>query len=98
MGNWLHPQVGKLATLPLPFGCPNTSERRGGGGDLQWPTSGQIGYITPAVSGGSQCFGAGTKSEVARTWADWLHKPRHLRGPQRFKAGDKIRSGPQVGK
>ena len=30
-------------------------------------------------------------------WADWLHHPCRLGGPQCFTAGDKIKSGPQVG-
>ena len=38
-----------------------------------------------------------TKSVVAHKWAEWLHKPCYL-GPKRFKAVDKIRSGPQVGR
>ena len=40
----------------------------------------------------------GTESEVAHKWARWLHNPCRLGDPHRFKAGDKIRSGPQVGK
>ena len=73
-----------------------------------WPTSGQIGYITLDVKG---ILNRGTKSVVARKWADWLHSrcrrggpqrfrvcnPYCLGGPQRFRMGDKIRSGPEVG-
>ena len=40
----------------------------------------------------------GTESEVAHKWARWLHNPRRLGDPHRLRAGDKIRSGPQVGK
>ena len=43
----------------------------------------------------------GTKSEVAHRWAEWLHNPCHLVGPstlQGFTVGDKIHSGPQVGR
>ena len=40
----------------------------------------------------------GAKSEVAHKWARWLHNPCRLGGPHRVRAGDKIRSGPQVGK
>ena len=29
--------------------------------------------------------------------ADWLHNPCRLGGPQRFRAGNNIRSGPQMG-
>ena len=35
----------------------------------------------------------GAESEVAHKWARWLHNPCPLRGPHRFKAGGKIRSG-----
>ena len=42
-----------------------------------------------------------TYKELQKTclkkWADWLHNPYRLGGPQRFRAGDKISSGPQVG-
>ena len=37
------------------------------------------------------------KSEVAHKWVDWLHNPRHMGAPQRLRAGDQIRNGPQVG-
>ena len=40
----------------------------------------------------------GAESHVAHKWARWLHNPYHLRGPHRFRAGGRIRSGPQVGK
>ena len=36
--------------------------------------------------------------EVAHKWARWLHNPCRLGGPDRFRAGGRIRSGPQVGK
>ena len=61
------PQVGTLATSPLPYrGSPPLQS---GGQNQKWPTSGQIGYLTPCRIG----------------------------EPHRFKAGGKIRSGPQVG-
>ena len=65
-----------------------------GGQNQKWPISGQIGYVTPAVWEVPNASKRGTKSEVAHKWANWLHKPCRLGGPQRFKAGDKIRSGP----
>ena len=43
-------------------------------------------------------FSASAKSQVAHQWARWLHNPCHLGGPQRFRAGGRIRGGPQVGK
>ena len=43
------PQVGKLATSPLPYrGSPPLQS---GGQNQKWPTSGQSGYLTSAVSG-----------------------------------------------
>ena len=40
----------------------------------------------------------GEKSEVAHKWARWLHDPCRLEGPHHFRAGARIRGGPQVGK
>ena len=90
------PQVGKLATSPLPYrGSPPLQS---GGQNQKWPTSGQIGYLTPAVSGIPAASARGAKSEVAHKWANWLPHPCRIRDPHRFEAGGKIRSGPQVGK
>ena len=90
------PQVGKLATSPLPYrGAPPAQS---GGQNQKWPTSGQIGYLTPAVSGSPTASERGAKSEVAHKWANWLPHPCRIGEPHRFRAGGKIRSGPQVGK
>ena len=90
------PQVGKLATSPLPYrGAPPPQS---GGQNQKWPTSGQIGYLTPAVSGSPTASERGAKSEVAHKWANWLPHPCRIGEPHRFRAGGKIRSGPQVGK
>ena len=90
------PQVGKLATPPLP---PRGSPPLQSWGQSQkWPTSGQIGYLTPAVSGIPTAAERGAKSEVAHKWANWLPDPCRIGDPRRFKAGGKIRSGPQVGR
>ena len=35
---------------------------------------------------------------MAHKWARWLHNPCRLGGPLHFRAGGRIRSGPQVGK
>ena len=41
--------MGKMATSPLPYrGSPPLQS---GGQNQKWPTSGQNGYLTPAVSG-----------------------------------------------
>ena len=90
------PQVGKMATSPLPYrGSPPLQS---GGQNQKWPTSGQNGYLTPAVSGIPTASERGAKSEVARKWAKWLPHPCRIGDPHRFRAGGKIRSGPQVGK
>ena len=90
------PQVGKVATSPLPYrGSPPLQS---GGQNQKWPTSGQIGYLTPAVSGIPAATERGAKSEVAHKWAKWLPHPCRIGDPRRFRAGGKIRSGPQVGK
>ena len=90
------PQVGKVATSPLP---PRGSQPlQSGGQNQKWPTSGQGGYITPAASGIPTALKRGAKSEVPHKWARWLHHPCRLGDPHRFRAGGKIRSGPQVGK
>ena len=90
------PQVGKVATPPLPSrGSPPLHS---GGQNQKWPTSGQSGYVIPAVSGIPTAAERGRKSEVAHKWAKWLHHPCRLEDPHRFGAGGEIRSGPQVGK
>ena len=90
------PLVGKVATSPLPSrGSPPLQS---GGQNQRWPTCGQSGYVTPAVSGIPTAAERGGESEVAHTWAKWLRHPCRLGDPHRFTAGSKIRSGPLVGK
>ena len=90
------PLVGKVATSPLPSrGSPPLQS---GGGDQKWPTCGQSGYVTLAVSGIPTASKRGGKSEVAHLWAKWLCHPCRLGDPYRFRAGGEIRSGPLVGK
>ena len=48
--------------------------------------------------GGGTASERGAKSEVAHKWAKWLPHPCRIGDPHRFRAGGKIRSGPQVGK
>ena len=89
------PQVGKVATSPLPYrGSPPLQS---GGQNQKWPTSGRNGYLTPAVSGIPTASERGAKSEVAHKWAKWLPHPCRIGDPHRFRAGGRIRSGPQVG-
>ena len=90
------PLMGKVATSPLPSrGSPPLHS---GGGNQKWPTYGQSGYVTPAVSGIPTASERGAKSEVAHLWAKGLRHPCRLGDPHRFRAVGKIRSGPLVGK
>ena len=90
------PQVGKMATSPLPSrGSPPLQS---GGQNQKWPSCEQNGYVTAAVWGIPTASERGAKSEVAHLWAKWLRHPFRLGDPQRFRAGGKIRSGPLVGK
>ena len=90
------PLVGKVATSSLPSrGSPPLQS---GGGNQKWPTCGQSGYVTPAVSRIPTVLERGAKSEVAHLWAKRLRHPCRLGDPHRFTAGRKIRSGPLVGK
>ena len=90
------PQVGKMATSPLPYrGSPPLQS---GGQNQKWPTSGQNGYLTPAISGIPTASERGAKSQVAHKWAKWLPHPCRIGDPHRLRAGGKISSSPQVGK
>ena len=62
------------------------------------PTCGRIDCITLAVSESPLLQSRGQNQNRAHMWADWLHHPCCLGGPQRFKAGDKIRNGPACGR
>ena len=90
------PLVGKVAMSPLRSG--GSPQLESGGQNHKSPTCGQNGYVTPAVSGVPTAAERGGKSEVTDLWAKWLRHPCRLGDPHRFKAGGKIRSGPQVGK
>ena len=83
------PLVGKVATSPLPSrGSPPLES---GEQNQKWPTRGQSGYLTPAVSGIPTASKRGAKSEVAHLWAKWLRHPCRIGNPHRFRAGGKIR-------
>ena len=79
-----------------------------GGPNHRWPTIWPGGYITPTAWGGPNASQRGKKSAMAHKWDAWLQNPCRLpgprrfraasRGPQPFRAEDKIRSGPQVGR
>ena len=62
-----------------------TQTQQSRGQNQKWPTSGQGGYITRAVSGIPTVSERGAESEVAPKWARWLHNSCSLGGPHRFK-------------
>ena len=89
------PTSGPVGSLtPAALGVPTAHS---GGQNEKWPTSGPGGYITPAACGIPNASERGAESEVAHKWARWLHNPCRLWDPHRFRAGGRIRSGPQVG-
>ena len=89
------PQVGKMATSPLPYrGSPPLQS---GGQNQKWPTTGQSGYLTPTVSGIPTASERGAKSEVAHKWAKWLPHPCHIGDPPRFRAGGQNEKWPTSG-
>ena len=69
-----------------------------GGQNQKWPTWGQGGYVTPAASGIPSASELRAESEVVHLWARWLCNPCRLGDPLRFRAEDRIGSGPLVGK
>ena len=85
---WLH--------NPCHLGGPH--RLRAGGKNQKWPTSGQGGYITPTAWGVPTASEREAVSEVAHKWARWRHIPCRLGRPHTFRAGGRIRIGPQVGK
>ena len=62
------------------------------------PQVGLLATITPAASVVPTASERGLQSDVAHTWARWLHDTCCLRGPHRFTAGSSIRGGPQGGR
>ena len=91
------PSEGKGGGDPTP--PPSlTQTQQSGGQNQKRPTSGQGSYITPAAWGIPTASERGAESEVAPKWARWLHNPCRLGDPHRFRAGGRIRGGPQVGK
>ena len=83
--------------LPHPCRIGDPHRFRAGGYNQKWPTSGRIGYLTPAVSGIPTAAERGDKirsgpqvGKVATSPASGI--------PTAAERGDKIKSGPQVGK
>ena len=75
--------MGKVATPPLP--SQGSPPLQSGGQNQKWPTCGQSGYVTPAVSGIPTASERGVKSEVAHLWAKWLRHPCRLGDPHHFR-------------
>ena len=88
--------MGKVAMSPLPpRGSPPLQSV---GQNQKWPINGQGGYVTPGASGIPTASERGANSEVAHTWARWLHHHCRIGDPLRFRAGGKFRRGPYMGK
>ena len=51
----------------------------------QWPASGRVGYLTPAISGVPNA-----KSGGQNEWADWRHKPCCLGVPMPLSGGTQL--------
>ena len=66
-----------------------------------WPTCGQGGYVTPAVSGIPTASERGDKIRsgplVGNLWARWLRHPCRLGDPHRFRAGRQNQKWPTCG-
>ena len=89
-------QVGKVATSPVP--PPRSPPLKSGGKIRSGPQVGKV-ATPPLPSRGSPIASErGAKSEVTHLWAKWLCHACRLGDPHHFRAGGKIRSGPQVGK
>ena len=80
---------------PAAWGVPTASER---GAESEVAHKWARWLHNPCRLGVPTALERGAESEVAHKWPRWLHNPCHLRGPHRFRAGGRIRSGPQVGK
>ena len=65
------PQMGGLGTSPMPSGASPTLHS--GGRYHKWARNGGDSLCHPYHPGGFQRFKAGTKSDVAHKWADWIH-------------------------
>ena len=93
--NWWGPQVGRNATSPLHSrGFPKTWGTKS---DLVGPTSGRKCYITPAFSGIPKDMGNKIRIAGGHKWAEILHHPCILGGPERHGEQNQNWWGPQVG-
>ena len=81
---WLH--------HPCRLGEPRSF--KAGGEIRSGPYMGKVATSPLPPRGSPPLQSRGAKSEVAHTWARWLHHPCLLGDPHRFTAGGKIRNGP----
>ena len=87
------PTSGLLGCIYLAIlGVPEVFER---GRNQQWRTSGEFGCITPAVLGVPKVLEWG-RNQQWRTNGSFGDNTSRYGGPQRFRAREKIGSGPQV--
>ena len=91
------PTCGRIGYItPAVWGVHNALER--GTKSELGPHVGGL-AIPSLLSGASPTLhNGGQNQNWAHMWADWLHHPCRLGGPQLFRAGDKIRIGPTCGK
>ena len=85
---WLH--------HPCRLGGPQRS--RAGDKIRSGPMCGRIGYITPTVWVSPSLPIGGQNQKSAHVWVDWRRHPFRWGGPQRFKAGDEIKTRPICGR
>ena len=88
------PNVDLVDNNPCRLGVPNASER----GTKSTVAHKGTWWLYNLFRMGRVPYAAerGTKSAVAQMLTSWVHNPCRLGGPQRFRAGDKISSGPQL--
>ena len=90
---WWGPQVGGNATSPLH--SRESPKTWGTKSELVGPTSGRKCYITPALSGVPKDMGDKMRIGGAHKWAEMLHHPCILGGPQRHGGQNQIWCRPQ---
>ena len=89
------PQVGKMATSPLPYrGSPPLQS---GGQNQKWPTSGQNGYLTPAVSGIPTASEQGGKIRSGPKVGKVATSPLPSRGSPPLQSGGQNQKWPTSG-
>ena len=88
-------QVGKVATSPLPYrGSPPLQI---GGQDQKWPTSGQNGYLTAAVSGSPTAAEWGGKIRSGPQVSKMATSPLPYRGSPPLQSGGQNQKWPTSG-